>query len=707
MDLVEVEYSEECRSTGFGLRLVPATENGVGAVLVRCSVDAPDMRRLPPFQYQLHSLGQESLLAKPYKAIVAQLVRHTAFPVKLRYVSVPTACDLHFPKKSAKLNLKVQAHNDGRRLQISNYVKPFKTTSQIPSLLLGSHYIAAINGVPTQDQHSDQTIATMQDPQTYPMVVRLSIEQDDNSQLVQRPHLLARSTRLSMPLKRPAPPSAPRVAKRPNPAVPTKAKPPALPATSMDNPIELSDSSDDEAHVQPSPAPPPPPELSLLTRHSAVRTPFGVGAIVDIAHPPGRDCVFSVRLGEHMVGHFNRASLQYVHDVPCATYEKRRSKGQVLLTYGDIGRLDESRLFNDSILDFYFSYLLDTLPEPQPPTVVCSTFLFSRFQQARKAGLAPAHAAVKRWSKAGDLFATKYLVVPINESGHWSVAVVCNLRRFLQTDVCVCGLLQPDEPRPTAATCAACGRPRDLAQEASDGVCILVLDSLKCHRTLRTTKFLREYLQLEWDTQHRAARGPVVFSHKVLPVVVPPAIPRQTNNCDCGVFVLHYVELFLRDPPPITLEFLSAKKPKAAAKTPEATAAPDEPPHHLDASWFSAADIPAKRRLLQRLVRDPAVVRQHHGASMPAKDASPAKDQDDGLAKGQDEDAAMAHDEDAAMDEGDSPTDDEEGKLGPWPTKEHEQLDESPATDTSSVEMSVPLSSSPVPAATGPTEASV
>ncbi|KAJ2468656.1 hypothetical protein GGI02_003639, partial [Coemansia sp. RSA 2322] len=71
--------------------------------------------------------------------------------------------------------------------------------------------------------------------------------------------------------------------------------------------------------------------------------------------------------------------------------------------------------------------------------------------------------------------------------------------------------------------------------------CIIILDSLG-NRHQPTFGLLRGYMQAEASFRHRlvnAAEGMVGKYAKV---------PLQNNFCDCGVFLLHYVEEFLKDP---------------------------------------------------------------------------------------------------------------------------------------------------------------
>ncbi|KAG9088693.1 hypothetical protein FRC06_001909, partial [Ceratobasidium sp. 370] len=103
----------------------------------------------------------------------------------------------------------------------------------------------------------------------------------------------------------------------------------------------------------------------------------------------------------------------------------------------------------------------------------------------------------------------------------------------------------------------------DLASEDQDNAnaqkCwILIFDSLRGKHN-RTVRILREYLQAEArerhgklvETKDSTLSGGLV-EDKHLPV------PEQPNWCDCGVYLLHYVEAFVANP----LELLALPAPK-------------------------------------------------------------------------------------------------------------------------------------------------
>ncbi|KAH9259610.1 hypothetical protein BASA81_002032 [Batrachochytrium salamandrivorans] len=98
---------------------------------------------------------------------------------------------------------------------------------------------------------------------------------------------------------------------------------------------------------------------------------------------------------------------------------------------------------NDSVIDFYAKYcfreyVLLHFPEMKQEVHVMSSFLFSRmdrkisrfrtkfsFVDDKSCDLRyEVYSAVRYWSRGVDLFKRKFLLVPINKSAHWSLAIV-------------------------------------------------------------------------------------------------------------------------------------------------------------------------------------------------------------------------------------------------------------------------------------------
>ncbi|KAK4895676.1 hypothetical protein LTR27_006157 [Elasticomyces elasticus] len=76
----------------------------------------------------------------------------------------------------------------------------------------------------------------------------------------------------------------------------------------------------------------------------------------------------------------------------------------------------------------------------------------------------------------------------------------------------------------------------------SDTPAIITLDSFGIAHTLET-KFLKQYIMAEADEKRS-----MTVEYDTLQGVNAKGIPKQANFCDCGVYLLGYVEAFSRDP---------------------------------------------------------------------------------------------------------------------------------------------------------------
>ena len=159
-----------------------------------------------------------------------------------------------------------------------------------------------------------------------------------------------------------------------------------------------------------------------------------------------------------------------------------QSRDTITIYSGDLDRLDEGEFLNDSLVDFWLKHYhvepeqLDFSDLPlwqRRDMYIFSSYFFTKLRGG--AGV----AGVDRWADklpGLDLFAKKLLFVPINESLHWSLAIVVN----------PCSLVT--------------GRPDAR---------IMVLDSLHCHKPTKVVKLLRKYLFHEWCKREKRERTKV------------------------------------------------------------------------------------------------------------------------------------------------------------------------------------------------------
>ncbi|KAG8237674.1 hypothetical protein J437_LFUL015562, partial [Ladona fulva] len=123
-------------------------------------------------------------------------------------------------------------------------------------------------------------------------------------------------------------------------------------------------------------------------------------------------------------------------------YPPPPAKGGITINPEDYCCLGEEQFLNDVIIDFYLKYLtLSCLSEEdQQRTHVFSSFFYKRLttrpvRSARRhhpmeldSTTSPAekrHARVKSWTKNIDIFEKDFVIIPINESAHWFLAIIC------------------------------------------------------------------------------------------------------------------------------------------------------------------------------------------------------------------------------------------------------------------------------------------
>eukprot|EP01105_Mastigella_eilhardi_P004664 TRINITY_DN16230_c0_g1_i1.p1 TRINITY_DN16230_c0_g1~~TRINITY_DN16230_c0_g1_i1.p1 ORF type:complete len:584 (-),score=144.16 TRINITY_DN16230_c0_g1_i1:27-1778(-) len=220
--------------------------------------------------------------------------------------------------------------------------------------------------------------------------------------------------------------------------------------------------------------------------------------------------------------------------------------GTVTLTSEDMACLQPGEMLLDNVIEFCLRRMQDS---PLPSASRCyffNTFFYSKLPA--DPSTYTTWAGLLKWTRGTDLFARDFLVVPIHRSTphkHWHLAIIC---------------LQP--------------------AAFSQAPCILLLDSLG---TLPQTELealaakLRAYLCQEWLARHpsepRSAPAEETPQQKSEPQsttdthaeVVPPPEPRalclralqflsfivphvplQCNAYDCGLYMLSYIEVFLK-----------------------------------------------------------------------------------------------------------------------------------------------------------------
>ncbi|KAK4401823.1 putative ubiquitin-like-specific protease 2A [Sesamum angolense] len=221
----------------------------------------------------------------------------------------------------------------------------------------------------------------------------------------------------------------------------------------------------------------------------------------------------------------------------------------VLISRKDIDLLQPRTFINDSIIDFYIKYLLNkTKAEMQHRFHFFNTFFFRKLADMDHDLSRPwegrdAFQRVRKWTRNVNLFEKDYIFIPVNFSLHWSLIVICHPGEIN---------LWPTHLRPRAFYTWI------LSEEAIEG----------SHQTFLILKW--QLLVEEWKERHNKQEEDVSAKFSNLDFVALQ-LPQQENSFDCGLFLLHYAELFLEQ----ALNFSDTKSIDYEEPEKQATSSPE------------------------------------------------------------------------------------------------------------------------------------
>ena len=90
----------------------------------------------------------------------------------------------------------------------------------------------------------------------------------------------------------------------------------------------------------------------------------------------------------------------------------------------DLKRLNDGRMLNDTLIDFYMKYLSTTFRD-KIPDLESRIFIFSTYFYTKLTENGFNYDNVSRWTRKTNLFEDlSFVFIPINESGHWSLAII-------------------------------------------------------------------------------------------------------------------------------------------------------------------------------------------------------------------------------------------------------------------------------------------
>ena len=209
------------------------------------------------------------------------------------------------------------------------------------------------------------------------------------------------------------------------------------------------------------------------------------------------------------------------------------------ITEHDYKTLADEEYLNDNIINFYLTWLYQKLSDKYKNMIhIYSSYFYSRLKSKPskkdkdkdKTKAEKAYERVKQWTKKIDIFEKRMLIVPICEESHWYLVIVCNPGHVLSAT------RDRDFEKKRSYQ-------KEMGETKGRNPFIMVLDSLGGSHSTAVSK-MRSYLTFEHLEKRKV---PMNFGKEKMGEKHPP-IPLQPNDCDCGLFLLHYVELIFKDP---------------------------------------------------------------------------------------------------------------------------------------------------------------
>ncbi|GAB2235235.1 hypothetical protein Droror1_Dr00027730 [Drosera rotundifolia] len=238
----------------------------------------------------------------------------------------------------------------------------------------------------------------------------------------------------------------------------------------------------------------------------------------------------------------------------------------VSISKRDVDLLLPETFVNDTIIDFYIKYLKNKIPAEEIHRFhFFNSFFFRKLSDLDKnpSSVFEGKAAfqrVRKWTRKIDLFGKDYIFIPVNYNLHWSLIVICHPGEVADFE-------DGEMSKPSRFPC------------------ILHMDSIRgSHTGLRN--LIQSYLLEEWKERRKETSEDVESKFLNLRFL-SLELPQQENCYDCGLFLLHYVELFVAEAP---IELNPFKITKFS--------------NFLSCNWFFPSEVSLKRAYIQRLICD-------------------------------------------------------------------------------------------------------
>ncbi|XP_058192599.1 ubiquitin-like-specific protease 1D isoform X2 [Rhododendron vialii] len=190
------------------------------------------------------------------------------------------------------------------------------------------------------------------------------------------------------------------------------------------------------------------------------------------------------------------------------------------ICYSDMECLNPQAYLSSTIMNFYIRYLQRNSPtRARRDYHFFNTYFYNKLKEAvlKKNDQQSYFIKFRRWWKGVDIFHKAYILLPIHETVHWSLVIICI----------------PDK-------------------EDESGPILLHLDSLGLHSSNLIFDKIRSFLKEEWNYLNgEEAPSDLPIADRIwknLPRRIEGktiSVPQQKNDYDCGLFVLYFMERFI------------------------------------------------------------------------------------------------------------------------------------------------------------------
>lgn len=401
---------------------------------------------------------------------------------------------------------------------------------------------------------------------------------------------------------------------------------------------------------------------NALRRNTCVKTAFGEGFVRNVRAPEYEgweaddefELMYEVELSWCVIycssSNVWNLSGQVVRFFVPGQYTCDGKSMKAELQYAGLVRLEPTFYVNDSVIDIYLRYVtkVQFTEAMMNSTHLYNSYFYTKMfitrpkltKEMRKQGITltqRGYEQVRNWTRNVDIFEKDFLIIPINDRNHWSVAIIVNpglivqgresrFRRHAREIIEESKTSRNGDKKKLAKQRERkkiMSRTRNQRRHQVDGTevkekigddildvkiaidvarhaslaaeravalitqipAIICFDSLRVHKTSVVAQRMRKYLQCEFNNRHGCIED-MKFDSVFIPSVVP-SVPKQENSCDCGIFILSYVEHFFRvfsDARNMTTQNLIEKLSPSVHE-----------------NWFTLGDIGRKRKEIRNI----------------------------------------------------------------------------------------------------------